>query len=93
MPDAKVSSTNQAKLKLRPADLWQMGTLVAYGILMCATLLAAVLLKRSGSEISTGVIVWLMGGWGLFLQAHIGQQFRIAKLEQQLAESELSRRS
>ena len=93
MPDAKASTANQAKLKLRSSDLWQIGILVGYGIVMCAMVLAGVLMKRSGSEISTGVTVMLMGGWGVMSMTHMVQLTRIAKLEQRLAESESSRRS
>lgn len=94
MSDATASTANQAKIKLRPVDLWQMWISVGFGIVLVALVIAGVLLNRSATEIATLLTMMSIGpGFSLYFSCHMGMVVRIARLEQRLAELEASRRS
>ena len=94
MPDEKASTTNQAKFKLRPGDWWQIGILHFFLFSTSAFFIAEVMLNHSPSEISFSLLgMMLAPGLFLYVSFHSAMVFRVAKLEQRLAELEASRRS
>ncbi len=88
------NTVNPSKLKLRPSDLWPTWLMVGYGVVMVLLALVGVLTKRSATEIGTMMALnWQPVGWFLLISIHLGQQVRIAKLEQRLADLELGQKS
>ena len=94
MSVSSMNSVKQSKLKLGPRDLWHTWLMLGYGIVIAALILVGVVTKRSATEIGTMMALnWLPVGWFLLIPIHIGQQVRIARLEQRLAELESGQKS
>ena len=94
MSVSSMNTVNQSKLKFGRRDLWPTWLMLGYGIVMAALILVGVVTKRSATEIGTMMALnWLPVGWFLLIPIHIGQQVRIAKLEQRLADLESSQNS
>jgi hypothetical protein len=82
------SSANSSQLKLSSSDLWPSWILAGYGDVMAVVAVAGVLMRRLSVEIGTSLTHALLTGWFLLTSFYFGQQVRVARLENRLADLE-----